>query len=206
MPYYYPDSVLMVFCKAPIPGQVKTRLMPALTAAEACAVHIELSLRTLTLASQAHLCPVQLWCSPTTDHEFFKRAVTDFGVSLHQQQGNGLGERMHHAFCTSLKQYPQALLIGCDCVSLTEDDLAEALQCLQNTQVVLAPAEDGGYPLIGLQQPQPGMFTDMPWGTAEVLAKTRCRIQQLGLSHHELKQQWDVDCFADLTKYRLLNG
>ena len=64
MDYLYPDAVLLIFCKAPIAGQVKTRLIPTLTAEQAAQLHIELSLSTLQRAIQQPLCPVQLWCTP----------------------------------------------------------------------------------------------------------------------------------------------
>ncbi|MGZ4982015.1 MAG: TIGR04282 family arsenosugar biosynthesis glycosyltransferase, partial [Methylobacter sp.] len=71
MTYQYPNDVLMIFCKAPVPGQVKTRLMPGLTAAQAAELHIELSTKTLQRATLSNLCPVQLWCTPSIDHIFF---------------------------------------------------------------------------------------------------------------------------------------
>jgi len=97
------------------------------------------------------------------------------------------------------------LLIGCDCPSLTEQDLEEALTVLnQRRCCVLAPAEDGGYVLIGLNQPHPELFDNMPWGTGLVLEHTRTRIQQNNLDYHALNQQWDVDTPKDLAKYRAL--
>ncbi len=140
MTYKYPDAVLMIFCKAPIPGQVKTRLIPELTAEQAAELHIELSIKTLQRAVQSNLCPVQLWCTPTTDHDFFTASKAAYPLVLKQQQGADLGERMHHAFCSALANYSHALLMGCDCPSLTEQDLEEALTALnQKNEVVLGP-------------------------------------------------------------------
>jgi len=203
MTYKYPDSILIIFCKAPIPGQVKTRLIPELTAEQAAELHIELSIKTLQRAVQSNLCPVQLWCSPTTDHEFFSKSKAAYPVALKQQQGADLGERMHNAFCSTLADYSHALLMGCDCPSLTEQDLEQALAALsRQNDVVLAPAEDGGYVLIGLNRPHPELFDNMPWGTARVLAQTRNRIERYKLRHHELSEQWDLDTPEDLERYR----
>jgi len=205
MTYKYPNAVLMIFCKAPIPGQVKTRLIPELTADQAAELHIELSVKTLQRATQNHLCPVQLWCTPTTNHEFFNESKAAYPLALKQQQGTDLGERMHHAFCSALAEYPHALLMGCDCPSLTEQDLEQALTALtQKNDVVLAPAEDGGYVLIGLNRPHPELFDNMSWGTAGVLDETRNRIGHYKLHHHELKEQWDLDTPKDLERYRAL--
>lgn len=197
----------MIFCKAPVPGQVKTRLMPELTAEQAAEIHIELSVRTLELATQNNLCPVQLWCTPTTDQPFFMASAATYPLVLQQQQGIDLGERMHRAYCLVLSTYSHALLIGCDCPSLTERDLEEALTALNREKCcVLAPAEDGGYVLMGLNQPHPELFDNIPWGTARVLNETRARIKQFNLRYHELKEQWDLDMPKDLARYRALNS
>ncbi|MFZ2311027.1 MAG: TIGR04282 family arsenosugar biosynthesis glycosyltransferase [Methylobacter sp.] len=207
MTYKYPDAVLMIFCKAPIPGQVKTRLIPELTAEQAAELHIELSIKTLQRAVQSNLCPVQLWCTPTTAHGFFTASQAAYPLVLKQQQGADLGERMHHAFCSALADYSHALLMGCDCPSLTGQDLEEALTALnQKNEVVLAPAEDGGYVMIGLNQLHPELFDNMPWGTARVLNQTRARIKLHKLRHHELNEQWDLDTPEDLERYRLLQN
>ena len=205
MTYKYPDAVLMIFCKAPIAGQVKTRLTTELTGEQAMQVHVELVQRTLQLATLSNLCPVQLWCTPSTDHSFFTEASQAYHVILQQQQGVDLGARMHNAFCRALDSYSSALIIGCDCPSLTLPDLEAALIALnQENCCVLAPAEDGGYVLIGLNQPHPELFDNMTWGTELVLEHTRARIEQYNLRYHALKQQWDLDTPKDLARYRAL--
>jgi len=205
MTYKYPDAVLMIFCKAPVAGQVKTRLTTELTTEQAMQVHIELTQRTLQLATQNNLCPVQLWCKPSTDHPFFTASAQTYPVILQQQEGVGLGARMNNAFSRALDSYSRALIIGCDCPSLTEQDMEEALIALNlENCCVLAPAEDGGYVLIGLNQPHPELFDNMPWGTELVLEHTRARIEQYNLRYHALKQQWDLDTPKDLARYRAL--
>jgi len=207
MIYKYPNAVLMIFCKAPVPGQVKTRLMPELTAEQAAKLHIELSLKTLQRAVLGKLCPVQLWCTPSTDHEFFSEAKTAYPLILKQQQGADLGERMHLAFCSALAGYSHALLMGCDCPSMTEQELEQALMALnQDNEVVLAPAEDGGYVMIGLSRPHPELFENMDWGTDRVLAQTRAQIKRYKLRHYELNEQWDLDTPQDLQRYRLFQS
>ena len=205
MTYKYPDAVLMIFCKAPIAGQVKTRLTTELTAEQAMRVHIELAQRALQLATLSHLCPVQLWCAPSTDHAFFAESAQAYPVTLQQQQGFDLGERMNNAFSSALKHNSRALIIGCDCPSLTATDLDAALAGLnQVISCVLAPAEDGGYVLIGLNQPHPELFDNIPWGTGQVFEYTRTRIKKYNIGYQDLKQQWDLDTPEDLARYRAL--
>lgn len=198
----YPDAVIMAFCKAPIPGQVKTRLIPLLTAEETAQLHCELTKKTIQTATQDQLCEVQVWCSPSVDHPFFTSLADSYSVELRLQQGADLGERMHHAFCQALAHFSSAIIIGCDCPSLTSDDLDQALvELTQGKYCVIAPAEDGGYVLIGLKQPQLGLFENMPWGTERVLELTRHRLQSLNIDHTELDTQWDLDTNDDLERY-----
>jgi hypothetical protein len=206
MSYESPDSVIQVFCKAPIAGQVKTRLMPVLSAEQARQVHIELTERLLKLLHETALCPIQLWCSPHCEFDFFQQQAIKYQLTLHQQLDCGLGERMSYALSAGLQNFKQVLLVGCDCPSLTVDDFRQALTTLkQDVDVVLAPAEDGGYVLIGVKQSQSELLNDveMPWGTSQVLDITRKRIKQQQLKASEIRQQWDVDTPEDLARYRL---
>lgn len=137
------------------------------------------------------------------EHPFFSAAAASYGLVLQQQQGEGLGARMACAFRMALEDYRYALLIGCDCPSLTPDDLESALSALsQGCDCVLGPAEDGGYVLIGANRLYQPLFDDMPWGSPLVLAATRERIRQLRLRLHELPLQWDIDTPEDLARYR----
>jgi rSAM/selenodomain-associated transferase 1 len=202
MAYIFPDSVLLIFCKAPIAGQVKTRLQPALTAEQAADVHRRLVRMTLKRAFRQPLCPVVLCCAPDTGHVFFRRCAADYPLDLAGQRGNDLGERMRNAFIDALTLYRQAILIGCDCPSLRADDLHHALAALRGgSDAVISPATDGGYVLIGVKADQPALFSGIPWGSDRVMAETRRRAREAGLSLHELKPQWDVDTIEDWERY-----
>lgn len=209
MSYQFPDTVIQIFCKAPLAGQVKTRLMTELTAQQAMQVHIELTERILKLLHEAALCPIQLWCSPAPEFDFFQQQAKKYPLTLHQQTAGGLGERMFSALNAGLQDFHHAILIGCDCPSLTAADFSQAIIALQqNADVVLAPTEDGGYCLIGVKQPQAQILTDeqMPWGSSQVLAITRERIRQQKLKLHELALQWDVDRPEDWRRYQKGQG
>lgn len=208
MAYQFPDSVLLIFCKAPIPGQVKTRLQPALSAEQAAQAHRQLTYLTLGRAFQQSLCPVELHCAPDTSHAFFQDCACRYPVTLRTQHGSDLGERMQQTFEDALGRHRHALLMGCDCPSLSGDDLRWALTALnQGHDAVIAPADDGGYVMIGLNQVQPGLFGDMSWGHDQVMSATRRRAKDIGLNLGELDSQWDVDTYQDWQRYLLLvNG
>jgi rSAM/selenodomain-associated transferase 1 len=190
----YPASRLLVFAREPVPGKVKTRLIPALGARGAVSLHKYLVRTCLRKAVGARLCPVELWCSPGTEHPFFQECMDRFGVTLHAQQGRDLGERMHHALCSALQRGSPAILIGTDCPSLTKGDLGEALAALHGGHdAVLGPAEDGGYYLLGLRVAGGSLFEGIAWGRGEVCGETRLRIARLNWRWHELARRRDVD-------------
>ena len=202
MDYQYPNAVIQVFCKAPIAGHVKTRLMPELTAIQAAEVHQKLTRRTLELLTSSRLCPIQLCCTPSISHPFFIEMSQIYSLITSLQSSGDLGERMYHSFNSCLGTFKHALLIGCDCVSLTQKDLANALKTLTTDHnMVLAPAEDGGYCLIGMNSPQENIFTDIYWGTSKVLKQTRAKIKTSGLNCLELRTQWDVDNYTDYLRF-----
>jgi rSAM/selenodomain-associated transferase 1 len=204
--YAHPDTVIMVFCKAPIPGQVKTRLTPPLTEEEAAQLHCELTEKTLQTATQKRLCEVQLWCSPSIDHPFFGMLAQKYTVDLYLQRGENLGQRMHHAMVCALSHFNHAVIIGCDCPALIGDDLGQAISQLKaGKECVIIPTEDGGYVLIGLNQPQPSLFDAMSWGTDKVLQLTHARLQALSIEYMDLETRWDLDTADDLKRYQALS-
>jgi uncharacterized protein len=198
----FPDAVIQVFCKAPVPGTVKTRLMPELTSHQAADVHRRLTLQTLDLVCRDKLCAVQLCCSPDINHSFFAQIAHAYPVSLTTQTEGDLGDRMNQALTEALGQYQQAILIGTDCPSFTLADFQQALQALAtHYDAVLAPTEDGGYSMIGVKQPAPELFHAINWSSSEVLQQTRSNISSLQLNCFELDMQWDVDNYADFLKF-----
>jgi rSAM/selenodomain-associated transferase 1 len=199
----FPRARLLVFAKAPVPGRVKTRLAPRYGTHGAAGWYREMVHHTLAQATAARLCPLELWCAPDSHHGFFHSCRHRYRLTLKRQQGNDLGRRMHYALSRALRDCDYALLIGTDCVSLTPADLTRALDWLdRGKEVVLGPAQDGGYVLIGLRRPQPALFRAIRWGTPAVLQATRRRIRLTGLDSAELPPQWDVDYPADLLRWR----
>ena len=180
---------IAVFAKAPVAGAVKTRLVPVLGAEGAARFHAALVRHALCVAREAKPASLQLWCAPDVAHPFFCECGFRYRCELLSQRGADLGERMANAFAAETP----LVLIGSDCPALRASHLAAAWDALRSNDVVLAPAEDGGYVLIGLARPQPSLFNAVPWSDASVMARTRKRIAQAGLSCVELETLWDVD-------------
>jgi rSAM/selenodomain-associated transferase 1 len=185
---------IAVLAKAPIPGFAKTRLIPAIGAHAAAVLQERLTEHTVETAIAAAIGPVTLWCAPDTSHASFRALAARLPITLAQQPAGDLGIRMLAALTAG------GLVIGSDCAAFTPDHLRAAADALDNADVVLIPAEDGGYVLIGMRAPQPALFSDMTWGAPTVLTETRQRIATLNLKAVELPPLWDVDSEDDLAR------
>ena len=201
----FPDARILVFAKAPVPGAVKTRLIPALGAEGAAALHRELLEDTLAWLARARIAPIELWCAPDATHPVFAPLGQRFAITLKVQRGADLGARLLHAAQDALAQVRAVVLIGCDCPVLGPDYLAEALTRLLDgggADAVLGPADDGGYVLLALREAAPPLFTEMPWGGDRVAKMTRERMTRLGWRWRELASLPDLDRPEDLAWYR----
>ena len=187
-------TAVVVFAKAPRPGEVKTRLVPLLGAEGAAALHVKLAKRTLDTVRAASFEPVELHCAPDTDDPFFAYCQGHYGVALRPQVAGDLGARMHSAFESALATYARALIVGTDCPALTARHLRQAEKALRDgADASFVPCEDGGYALIGLRRADSRLFDGIAWSTDSVMAETRVRLKQLGWTWRELETLWDVD-------------
>jgi rSAM/selenodomain-associated transferase 1 len=198
------DCHIILFAKAPIPGRVKTRLIPSMGAKAAAALSEQLIYHCLVTAVESGVGSVDLWCTPSTKHPFLIHCAEKFQVELHLQMNGNIGKRMAHAFHETLKIANYALLMGSDCPCLTRADLKKAVTALkEGMDAVISPAEDGGYVLIGLHHYTSKLFSGVSWGTKWVLEQTRTRLRYLGWQWQELPERWDVDRPEDVQRLML---
>ena len=192
-------SRLVVFLKAPRPGSVKTRLAETLGADAACAAYRQLVEHLL--ANLVPLPAVELCFTPAdASVEINPWLRTDWSACP-QSEGD-LGERLHAAFTEHfLSEAERIVIIGSDCPDVTVTDIEDAWLALAGHDVVLGPALDGGYWLIGLRDPQPGLFTAMPWSTDAVFGETVRRARESGLRVATLRELADVDTAADWERW-----
>ena len=184
---------IVVFAKAPVPGRVKTRLIPALGAEGAANLARRMLEWTLDEAAASGLA-VELCGEPGA--EGWGELLPPVPFSL--QGGGDLGERLARASDRVLGEDENVLLIGADCPALDGGKLREAAAALAEHDAVLYPAEDGGYVLLGLARFDPSLFRDIPWSTSAVAARTLERIAALGWTVHVGPTLSDVDEPADL--------
>jgi hypothetical protein len=200
----FPEARILIFAKAPVPGACKTRLIPALGREGAARLAGELLRATVEQVGQARLAKIELWCAPDTGHPLFSQLAERFALPLQTQRGADLGERMGAAMTAALGSAERVVLIGTDCPSLNGAYLERALGALDTVPVVLGPAADGGYVLLGVSREAAsalhGLLTAMPWGHDSVAAKTRERIEAAGLRWTELPTLTDIDRPEDLAR------
>lgn len=198
MPDETEPVAIAILAKAPLPGLAKTRLAPALGSDGAAALQARFIERTVETARSAATGPITLWAAPDHHHSTFQTLSALLGVGLARQPGGDLGARMLAALAAA---DGPALLVGTDCPALTAGHLRAAADVLRSgLDAVVVPVEDGGYALIGSRRPHSGLFTDMTWGTASVMAETRRRLTRLGLTWREPARLWDVDGPEDLER------
>jgi len=186
--------MIIVFARAPVPGRAKTRLIPKLGAARAARLHRRLTREAVSTALAARCGPVEV--HGTARHSFF----ASLGVPFRLQRGRNLGERMYRAVSRALGP---VIVIGTDCPALAPADLRRAARALKSGyDAVLAPAEDGGYALIGLRRKSFAFFEGIDWGGPRVYSDTARRLA--GYRWRALRRMWDVDRPADLERLRAL--
>ena len=191
-------AIILVFAKAPVPGQAKTRLIPRLGEWRAARLQARLTrhaLRTAELANDV----VEL--HGTRRHAFFRNPRIAFRL----QRGGDLGERMYHALSRARRRHRVVILIGTDCPVLTSADLRRAARWLRGgCDAVLAPAEDGGYALVAMRRVRPEFFEGIAWGGPGVYDETVKRLSRAGYRWRALRTVWDVDRPEDLERLKSL--
>ncbi len=198
------DCLLLQFAREPVPGRVKTRMLVQLSAEQACELHSDMVLWTCERLVGARLGDVEVCVAGSRQHPLFRQCLALGAARVTQQRGADLGERMFAALERGLTGYRKVLLVGSDCPQLDADYLQAALDALDEVPVVIGPALDGGYVLIGAQQMDRRIFQAVPWGSGEVYAQTLANIAAAGLAVSSLQPLADVDTPGDLPVWNAL--
>lgn len=197
---------LLIFTKSPVLGEVKTRLQPDYTPEQSLKLHKHMMLNTLVLSKKLTDIDTDLCCTPNRNTMFFLECENQFPVTLSDQLGDELGERMAFSLSSALQTYEKVIIIGTDCPNLDETYIQQAIDALDTVDAVIGPAEDGGYVLLGLRKFSLDLFTDFVWGSDTVLSQTRKVLNELAWTSKELGIMHDVDRPEDLHRYQnLLN-
>lgn len=193
---------LAVFVRAPVLGAVKTRLASTLGDRSALAVYEKLLTTLCARLSPLPSNSVVVHHTPDDGATAFSRCLQP-GWMLRPQGGGPLGERLSRAVGGAFSDGVERLvIIGSDCPEVQESDIREAWSALRSQDVVLGPAEDGGYWAIGLRSPRVEVFHGIAWSSAEVFQQTLDRCRDLQLSVHLLRRLRDIDTEADWNAWR----
>lgn len=192
---------LIIFTRYPAPGKAKTRLIPVLGKEGAANLHRLMAQRTiaraLSLQNSRQLLSVEIHYTGSSQQLMEDWLGTE--IVYHQQSDGDLGARMLAAFQKSFNGgLEKVALIGTDCPQLKQQLLAKAFDELNDKDLVLGPAKDGGYYLIGLRCLIPALFDGIHWGSSEVFASTVAIAKNLGLNIGVLPTLVDIDRPDDL--------
>lgn len=195
---------LLIFTKSPVLGEVKTRLQPDYTPEQSLKIHKKLMLNTLELSKKLDKCDIELCCAPDRNTLFFLDCEKNFPITLSNQQGVDLGERMAFSLSVALQTWDKVVIIGTDCPEIDEDYIKQAIIALDEHDAVIGPAVDGGYVLLGLRKFSLELFSGFSWGSNTVLDQTRQVLNNLSWSYKELGIMYDIDRPEDLLRYEYL--
>ncbi len=191
------SNILLYFVKYPTPGKVKTRLARTVGDGEAAKLYTELvekNLKVIAPFSQQKRYNLMIVFDPPEREKDFRKWFS-LPCEYLPQRGRGLSERLTYAFreAFSSKGSQRVMALGSDTLGLTSDLIEEGFEVLVSKDVVIGPAQDGGYYLIGLSREQPALFRNIPWSTSRVLESTLKIIQRGKLKYHLLKELEDLD-------------
>lgn len=196
----------VVLTKEPVPGKVKTRLISQLGGQGACDLYVQLLTRleiTLKKTLQTTPSQVALWIAGDASHKAFK-PWRSFSTFYQQPDHGDLGVRMAMAVRSSLSRGRIPILIGVDVPDLDDVYLCQCVKMFESHDLVISPAEDGGYGLLGMKQLYAELFEGKAWGTDSVFDETRKDIDALKIDTGYLPTVWDVDEIADVERFRLV--
>jgi len=197
---------IVVFAKAPVPGRVKTRLIPALGETGAAQLAERMLEQALQQALAAAVGPVELCMSPAPDAPEWAGITLPAGIDISDQGEGDLGARMARPAQRAVARGEAVLLTGTDCPDLSAARLRVAAAQLAAHDAVLHRAEDGGYPLLGLRAFDATLFEKMPWSTPAVADLTLERITALGWTVWVGDTLRDIDEPADLVHGSAIPG
>lgn len=191
-------EVVAVFVKAPVPGHVKTRLAVEVGVHTAAQLYRSLGRRVVAACVRGGHKTV-VWFAPLGARQAVRDWLNGLGVAAFRAQPSGaLGTRLAAAFRQHFQEEERrVIVIGSDCPGVDSCLVSQALAALNHHELVVGPALDGGYYLIGLRAPAPQLFRGIDWSTEAVLRQTLARARELGLSAALLPTLRDVDTASD---------
>jgi rSAM/selenodomain-associated transferase 1 len=190
------ELLIAQLARAPVVGQVKTRLLPALNPQRTADLHAAMVLYICRRLAPAGT--LQLWVDGDSTAPLFRACLAAGAESLRQQRGDDLGARMSHIVDVGVEDFDKVILVGSDAPGLNASHVGRVAAALDDADAAFVPATDGGYVMLGLKAPCPELFTGLPWGTSEVLELSLAALAAVGKRAHLLEPLPDIDRPEDL--------
>jgi len=193
---------VIVFSKAPIEGQVKTRL--AKTIGDTAALNVYKALLRVVVSELVNVASWDCYLSAADelDHPVFKELSNEFNLGLHLQKDGNLGIKMYDCLQEMLEHYDKAIIVGGDAVSISCSVISDVFDHLSSHDLSFVPALDGGYIAIGGQSIHSNMFDGIEWGTEKVLSQQISLLEGLDKSFWLSERYWDLDEFEDFERVK----
>jgi len=199
--YKYPDIRLIMMARAPVAGQVKSRLARSIGNRRAAGIHHNMVQAQISKLLAANICPLELHVCPKVQHPLFMALRRRGVVRLERQFGDNLGSRMFHAIQSGLKRADSVVLIGADVPGISVEQIRQVCELLSGkNELVIMPADDGGYGLLAMRKLDAGLFRGVNWGTHRVCQQTVRRAMQLGIRYRLFSNCNDIDYQRDLPR------
>jgi len=198
------DYNLIIFLKYPEKGKVKTRLAKDIGNEKALLIYKKLVIKILNQIDSNNY-DISIYYFPENKKNEVKKWINLPDIKYLPQSGDDLGVKMLNAFKDSISlKYTKTVIIGTDCLEITNSLLSQSFDLLDNSDLVLGPATDGGYYLIGLKAVVETIFQDIHWSTEKVLKQTINKAKEIKLSYKLLDFNNDIDTLEDLNNYKYL--
>ncbi len=203
-------NALVLFAKAPIAGNVKTRLQPQITPVNSALLQEALIKDTINKMISKNNLDKFVYFWPAEQKNMFENFIGGLPIQLCCQSGKNLGEKMAQAFQDLFdKRFHKVVIIGTDSPTLPAKYIIKAFEKLNKSEIVIGPSADGGYYLIGLKEKVCPVFSSVDWGTSKVLSQTEKLIKENNVSLSLLPVHYDIDTIDNLyflkTHLRLLS-
>ena len=193
-----PKQLIQIFTKAPIPGNVKTRLAREIGAEKATELHISMFEHILSVSDSLPNTDIEIWYTPAKSHPYFEK-LEELHFTTKQQTGEDLGYRMFAAIKEGLLNYENIVLVGSDCPAITTKHLKQAFDILTaGYPYTFIPATDGGFVLIGATEIKEAIFRGVKWGSPDVMKKIEENLILHNKSYRLLTPLQDIDRESDL--------
>ena len=193
-----PKQLIQIFTKAPIPGNVKTRLAREIGAEKATELHISMFEHILSVSDSLPNTDIEIWYTPAKSHPYFEK-LEELHFTTKQQTGEDLGDRMFAAIKEGLLNYENIVLVGSDCPAITTKHLKQAFDILTaGYPYTFIPATDGGFVLIGATEIKEAIFRGVKWGSSDVMKTIEENLILYAKSYRLLTPLEDIDRESDL--------